>query len=460
MTIDSSMEAIAQIDDLLQRLFPICRSLTGNGVRETFRILQESVPVAMHEIPSGTTCYDWTVPNEWNIRDAYVADQSGNRLIDFRKSNIHLVGYSIPVNKRMHFRDLRPHLHTLPNLPEAIPYRTSYYSPDWGFCLRHCDLDLFDPDAEYDVLVDATLEPGSLSYAEGLIEGTSSREYIISSYCCHPSLANDNLSGLILWAMLYQELAGRENYHSYRFVAVPETIGAIAYLARNEHAAKNLAGGLVITTVGGPGPLSYKRSFRGDHEIDEIVRLTLADLAPSYLEYPFDLSGSDERQFSSPAFRVPTVTISKDKYQEYDYYHTSLDDLEFVKAEYIHQTLRAYLETIDRLELNRIYVSRNPAGEPMLGKRNLYPKIGGQLKQPADNIEKAAEKRQYDTKQGARIQQSLLDAILWMMFYSDGTASVLDISKATGLPMRLLDKAARQLTEKGLLEPKFDLTRN
>ena len=460
MTAQNPSETIELIDQLLRRLFPICRSLTGNGVRETFRILQEIAPITIEEVPSGTKCYDWAVPEEWNVKDAYVADLSGKRLIDFKECNIHLVGYSIPIKQRMHFSELRLHLHTLPDLPAAIPYRTSYYNRAWGFCLRHDDLKQFCPDSEYDVVVDASLQPGSMTYGECLKSGNSGKEYIFSTYCCHPSLANDNLSGLILWALLCRDMASLRNYHSYRFVAVPETVGAITYLARNEQAIKNLAGGLVITTVGGPGKLGFKRSFLGNHEMDEVVRSVLAELAPAYVEYPFDLSGSDERQFSSPSFRIPTVTISKDKYQEYDYYHTSLDNLDYVKAEHIYETLCVYRKTINMLEENRTYKSLNPAGEAMLGRRDLYPKMGGQLKQPADNLGCILDNRQYATQQGSEIQQTAVDAILWMMFYSDGTNSTLEISKATGIAMSLLHEAAAKLLEKGLLEIAYNEVRN
>lgn len=411
----------AKIDETLQRLFPICRSITGDGVRETLSILQQIVEFDIKEIPSGTVCYDWTIPDEWNVRDAYVKDSSGTLIIDFRQNNLHLVGYSIPVDQVMSFQELEKHLHTLPDLPSAIPYRTTYYNRDWGFCLSQEQFNRMDRDEKYHIHIDSTLKPGSLTLGEGIIEGSSEQEFLISTYCCHPSLANDNLSGLVLWAFLLRELKSHQTRHSYRFVIIPETIGAIAYLSQNEEAMKKVAGGFVITTVAGLGKFGYKHTYLGDHLIDRVVHRTFSELNIEYIPYPFDIKGSDERQYSAPYFRIPVGTICKDKYYEYDYYHTSLDDLDFINAEHLIETLKLYLLAIQKLEMNVTYRSLNPYCEPQLGKRGLY-------------------------------SGKELDAIRWIMFCSDGKTSLLDISEKTAFPLKELYETAEKLRQHQLLE--------
>ena len=442
----------AQADSLLRRLFPICRSITGDGVRRTLALLREVVDFEIHEVSSGTVCYDWIVPDEWNVRDAFVADSSGQRVIDFQQSSLHLVNYSVPFEGRLTFDELRPHLHTLPDLPEAIPYRTSYYNRTWGFCLTQKQLDGLDRDETYHVKVDTALAPGSLNYGEGLLGGSSGQEYLISTYCCHPSLGNDNLSGMVLWASLFKELTLRSLRHSYRFVIVPETIGAIAYLARNEALGRTFAGGFVLSTVAGPGKFGYKRSFLGDHLIDRAVRATFRELDLEYIEYPFDINGSDERQYSSPAFRIPMGTICKDKYYEYTFYHTSLDNLDFISAENLVQTLKLYLLTIEKLEQDKTYRSLMPFGEPMLGKRGLYPKIGGSIKQKAADMSTRHGERRYEVSTDRILYGDELDAIRWVLFYSDGQTPLLDIAEKTGLPMQQLYGVAEKLVACDLLE--------
>ncbi|MFH2104559.1 MAG: DUF4910 domain-containing protein [Chloroflexota bacterium] len=441
-----------QADALLRRLFPICRSITGEGVRQTLAILQEYVNIGICEIPSGTVCYDWTVPNEWNVQDAFVADSTGRRIIDFQKNNLHLVNYSIPVDATMSLAQLRPHLHTLPDLPDAIPYRTSYYNETWGFCLTQKQMNSLDPDEKYHVLIDATLHPGSLSYGQGTITGDSGKEYLISTYHCHPSLANDNLSGIVLWTLLFRELGQRKLHHSYRFVIVPETIGAIVYLAQNEALAKKIVGGFIPSTVAGPGAFGYKRSFQENHQIDRVVQLTFRELGLDYIQYPFDINGSDERQYSSPAFRIPMGTICKDKYYEYIGYHTSLDNLEFISADALVQTFKLYLLAIEKLEQDRTYCSRIPHGEPMLGKRGLYPNIGGSIKQKAADLSTRHGERRYEVSPEHILYGNELDAIRWILFYSDGQTSLLDIAEKSNLPMQQLFEIAERLVEHDLLE--------
>ncbi len=440
-----------EADDLLRRLFPICRSITGDGLRRTLNMLREITDFKLHEVPSGTVCYDWTVPDEWNVRDAYVADSSGQRVIDFQQNNVHLVNYSIPFEGTLTYYELAPHLYTLPDLPTAIPYRTTYYNRAWGFCLTHEQFQKLDKNEKYHVLVDATLTPGALTYGMTTLPGSSGKEFLISTYACHPSLANDNLSGAVLWILLLRELSGRTLHHSYRFIIAPETIGALAYIANDEQAVMALTGGLVATTVAGPGGFGYKRTFRGDAIVDRAVRLTFRELGLEFTEYPFDVNGSDERQYSTPGLRVPVGTICKDKYYEYPYYHTSLDNLEFVSAANLVETLKLYLMAIEKLEQNRTYRSLNPVGEPMLGKRGLYPKMGGAIKQKIADSSVHGERR-YAVDVGNIIFGNELDAIRWVLFYADGQTPLLDVAERTCLPMGQLYDAANKLVAGGLLE--------
>jgi len=448
----SSNSDIALADQLLQRLFPICRSITGDGVRETLAVLHEQVDFDIREIPSGTTCYDWTVPDEWNVRDAFISDASGKRIVDFRSNNVHLVSYSIPVDAEMTFDELAPHLHSLPDMPDAIPYRTSYYNRNWGFGLTQRHMDVLDRNGRYHVRIDSDLRPGSLTYGESRLAGTSGQEYLVSTYVCHPSLANDNLSGIVLWSLLLKEMSQRELRHSYCFVIIPETIGAVVYLSQNQEQARKFSGGFVITTVGGPGPFGYKTTFQGDHLIDRLVRLTYKELGLDYIEYPFDVNGSDERQYSQPYFRIPVGTICKDKYYEYPYYHTSLDNLDFVKAENLIQTLNLYRLAIEKLEQNGTYRSKMPYCEPMLGKRGLYPKVGGAIRQKVAEAQADHEQRGYQVDEGKIMYGNELDAIRWLMFHADGQTSLLDIAEKTGLPMRQLYEVAEKLVANELLE--------
>jgi aminopeptidase-like protein len=428
---------IVEADSLLRTLFPLCRSLTGAGLRHSLDVLREVADFQVCEVASGTRCYDWTIPDEWNVSDAYVADSSGHRVIDFRENNLHLVGYSIPFEGEMSLAELAPHLFTLPEMPSAIPYRTSYYQPSWGFCLAHEQFVKLDRNEHYRVVVDTQLGPGSMTYGQALLPGGSGQEFLLSTYLCHPSLANDNLSGAVLWTLLLRELHRRPRRHSYRCVIAPETIGALAYIARNEAAVRKLKGGFVVTTVAGPGRIGYKRSWCGNSLIDRAVRLTFRELGLEPLEYPFDARGSDERQYSSPGLRIPVGTICKDKYYEYDAYHTSLDNLDFVQAAALVETLKVYLAVIEKFERDRTYRSLNPIGEPQLGKRGLYPQLGGALHQ------KGA---------GGQASPDRLEADRWLLFYGDGQTSLLSIAEKTGLPMDLLAQAAEQLAAAGLLE--------
>lgn len=444
-------ELVIEANELFKVLFPICRSLTGDGVRQTFEILEKVAHFKVKEIPSGTECYDWTVPDEWNISDAWIKDSSGKKIIDFKNSNIHVVNYSIPIRKKLSYHQLLKHLHYLEELPNAIPYRTTYYKKDWGFCLTHQQFKKLKKSETYEVCIESSLKPGVLNYAEAVIKGKTDQEYLISSYCCHPSLANDNLSGVIMWALLLREMQRVKTRHSYRFILIPETIGAIAYLHKNEEVMKKINGGFVLSTVAGPGGFGYKKSFQENSIIDQVSLLTLSELTVPHTVYPFDAYGSDELRYSSPFFRIPCGTICKDKYYEYKYYHTSLDDLNFVDGKYLIETFQLYLHSVFKLEKNITYKTLFPYVEPMLGKRGLYPSLGGSIKQSVGAKKKHLD-RAYSIASKFSISGTQLDAIRWLLFDCDGSSSLLDISKKRNMTFVLLVEAAELLEKHGLLK--------
>jgi len=468
--IDESI-LLNDIKHLLQTLFPICRSITGNGVRESLSIMKLITSFNINEYPSGMQCYDWVIPDEWNVTDAYITDSSGKKIVDFKQNNLHLVSYSIPFDGWMTYEELIPHLHTLPNLPNAIPYRTTYYDRNWGFCISYDDFLKLEKNKKYHVHIKSTITPGSLTYGEYALNGKSECEFLFSSYCCHPSLANDNLSGMILWILLLRELKKRELNHKFRFVLVPETIGAIAYLFNNEKTMKNMVGGYILTCVAGPAQFSYKPSFLENHFVDTIVDETFKELQINYKKYEFDVNGSDESHYSAPFFRIPIGTICRDKYYDFDYYHTSLDNLDFIKPESILQTLKVYLSVISKLDslsphdisqkitaFNKKtqkakYKSIMPFCEPMLSKRGLYPTLGGQIEQKAlDFSKKHRIRKYYLNKNEIKLTGEQIDAIGWIMFYSDGKTTIEEISAKSGIKKDLLEQMALILVEHELLE--------
>ena len=368
---------IDETDLILKNLFPICRSITGKGLRKTLNKLKKITDFDILEIPSNEKHYDWEVPDEWNINDAYIEDSKGQKVISFQDSNLHVMSYSTAVNSELNFNQLEPHLYTLPSLPDAIPYKTSYYNKSWGFCLTHNQLKNLDKNDTYRVFIDSSFSKGSLSMGEKKILGNckNAKNYLFTTYPCHPSLGNDNLSGIVLWALLLREMKKVKLRNNYRFVIHPETIGAVTYLSMNESEMLNIEGGFVITTVAGPGQIGFKKTFKHDSIIDIVTELTLKEKNIDYKKYFFDAdAGSDERQYSSQFFNIPMATISKDQYFEYDYYHTSLDNLDFISGKFLVETLDLYIDVINKLERNFNYRSQNPKCEPMLGKRNLYPK--------------------------------------------------------------------------------------
>jgi len=414
---------------LMAELFPICRSITGEGVRQTLRILLRHIPLEIHEVPSGTSVFDWTVPKEWNIRDAYVKDAKGRRVIDFQQSNLHVVSYSVPVKKRISLVELRKHLFSLPDRPDWIPYRTSYYNETWGFCLSHRQLESL-PDEEYEVCMDTTLANGSLTYGEYLIPGASSDEVLISCHICHPSLCNDNLSGISVATQLAMHIASLPSRRfSYRFLFIPGTIGSITWLARNEERVACVKHGLVVTCVGDAGPFTYKKSRRGDAEIDRAVSHVLKESGRDHVVQDFFPYGYDERQYCSPGFDLPVGCLMRSPHGSFPEYHTSADNLDFVRPEYLEESLACYLDVVHVLEHNRTYANLNPKCEPQLGKRGLYQAIGG---------DSEAAKKQL--------------AMLWVLNLSEGRHSLLDIAETAGLRFDLVKRTADLLESHALLK--------
>ncbi len=413
----------------ISEAYPICRSITGDGVRKTLRVIGERIPLTVHEVPSGTRVLDWTVPDEWNIRDAYVADTAGRRLVDFRASNLHVVGYSQPVRFTLELSELRRHCHTLPDRPEWIPYRTSFYEPTWGFCLSQRQLEAL-PDAAYEVCIDSSLEPGHLTYGECLLPGAVSDEVLISAHCCHPSLCNDNLSGMALALGLAQRLCSMPRKYSYRFVFVPGTIGAITWLARNESAVSRVRHGLVLTCVGDAGPLTYKKSRRGNAAIDRAAAHVLRHSGKPHDVLDFFPYGADERQYCSPGFDLAVGCFMRTPYGAYPEYHTSADNLELVRPECLEDSLETCLRIIRVLEGDGTYVNQKPNGEPQLGRRGLY-QAGSTGLRP----------------------QELQLALMWVLNLSDGSSTLLDIAERSNLRFDLLRVAADRLLETDLLLP-------
>ena len=413
---------------LVDELYPICRSITGNGVRETLRRIGERLPLVIHEVPSGTAVFDWTVPREWNIRDAWVKNLKGERVVDFRRSNLHVLNYSVPIRRRIALAELRTHLHTLPEHPDWIPYKTSYYAENWGFCVSaEQAATLTDP--EYDVCIDATLEDGHLTYGECYLPGESRDEVLLSCHVCHPSLCNDNLSGIAvavaLGGWLSTAIARRL---SYRLLFIPGTIGAITWLARNQDRLGAIRHGLVLTGLGSAGNLVYKRSRRGTAEIDRAAVHVLTHLEEHSETRDFIPYGYDERQYCSPGINLAVGCLSRTPYGEYPEYHTSADNLDFVKPAQLDASYQACQMIVNVLEGNRTYLSHNPMCEPQLGKRGLYRAMGGAGQRPGQEM-----------------------ALLWVLNLADGTHGLLDIAERSGLAFESIGQAAALLVKSGLI---------
>ncbi|RIY07525.1 DUF4910 domain-containing protein [Hymenobacter rubripertinctus] len=414
---------------LLARLYPICRSITGDGVRQTLAVVGEYLPaLVVHEVPSGTPALDWTVPVEWNIRDAWVKNAAGERVIDFRAHNLHVLQYSQPKHGWVTRQELEEHLFSLPDQPDLIPYRTSYYQPNWGFCLSHRQREQL-LDEHYEIGIDSTLdEAGSLTYGELVLPGATEEEVLLSCHCCHPSLANDNLSGLVVAVGLARWLAREPRRYTYRFVFGPGTIGSIVWLSRNPAAVARIRHGLVLTLLGGPGQFTYKQSRRRTAEIDQAVALVLRDAGPPHEVRPWLPYGYDERQYGSPGFNLPVGCLSRTPFGEFPEYHTSADTPDFVRPAELAGSLALVQAVCAALEHNRIYRNLSPFGEPQLGRRGLYKGVGG-------------------GQEGADWQM----ALLWLLNLSDGSASLLAVAAQANLPLPLLHRAAHALEAAGLL---------
>jgi aminopeptidase-like protein len=423
-----NLDAIGiEIYQQISNLYPICRSITGDGVRKSLQILQQHIPLKMHEISTGTPIFDWVVPKEWNLRDAWVKNAEGEKVIDFQKSNLHLLNYSIPIHQKMPLVELKKHLFSLPDRPDWIPYRTSYYKETWGFCLTHNTLESLE-EGEYEVYIDSSLEVGYLTYGEYFLPGETDEEVLFSCHCCHPSLCNDNLSGMVLATFLAKHLSRYPRRYSYRFVFIPGTIGSIAWLSQNEHRVSRIKHGLVVAGVGDAGNLTYKKSRRGDAEIDRAVTHVLKHSGQPYEIQDFSPYGYDERQYCSPGFNLPVGSLTRTPFNCYPEYHTSADNLDFVRPANLADSLAKYLAVIDVLENNGTYLNTNPKCEPQLGKRGLYGNFGG--------------------KKNTKINEM---AMLWVLNLSDGTNSLLEISDRANIAFSTIKEVADALIATGLL---------
>jgi aminopeptidase-like protein len=412
---------------LVRELYPICRSITGDGVRETLRVLSRFVPLSIQEIPTGTPALDWTVPREWNIRDAWIVDPAGRKVVDFRASNLHVVSYSVPVRARLSLEELRPHLHSLPDRPEWIPYRTSYYREDWGFCLSHRQLEAL-PDGEYEVCIDSTLEPGHLTYGELLLPGDSDEEILLSTHVCHPSLCDDNLSAIAVSVFLARELAARpRRRYTVRFLYAPGTIGALAWLERHREGAARIRHGLTLVCLGDRHPFTYKRTLSGKAEIDRTVTLVLRQAGLPHEVVDFFPYGYDERQYNSPGLRLPVGSLMRGRHGQFPEYHTSADNPEFVLPGQLAEGLDVTARVVEVLEGNLTYRNLRPWGEPQLGRRGLYRAMGG------------------SDLPGLEL------ALLWVLMLSDGRHSLLDVAERSGIEFRTVRHAADLLIAQDLL---------
>ncbi len=412
---------------LMRELYPICRSITGNGVRQTLEILGRQVPLRVTEVPSGTEVLDWTVPKEWNIRGGWIATVGGDRVIDFAKSNLHVLNYSTSVNRRISRAELEEHLYSIPEQPDWVPYRTSYYAERWGFCLSQKQRDaLTDP--EYDICVDSTLEAGHLTYAECVIKGRTEDEILLATHICHPSLCNDNLSGIAVATFLIKQLQALGPLHyTVRVLFIPGTIGSICWLSQNRAGVSLIKHGLSLVCLGDGQPFTYKRTLHGDREVDRVMAYVLSASGQPHKVIDYFPYGYDERQFNSPGFGLPVGSIMRAEHGQFPEYHTSADNLAFVAPQHLEQSLELCLAVVNTLSDNRRYRNLRPYGEPQLGKRGVYKALGG-----------------------AHIKDHQL-AIFWVLALSDGEHGLLQIAQRSGLPFTLIRDAARLLHQQELL---------
>jgi len=420
----------SEIYSLCKDLFPICRSITGNGVRNTLGILKNHLPgLKIFDIPSGTNAFDWVVPKEWNIIDAYIIDPQGEKIIDFKQSNLHVVGYSIPVDTTLPLEELQEHLYSLPEQPSAIPYITSYYKERWGFCVSHDQRESLEPGL-YTVRIDSSLENGSLTYGELILPGQSDEEIFLSTYICHPSLGNNELSGPTVTTFLAKWLMGLNNRkYIYRIIFIPETIGSIVYLSRNlEKMKQNIIAGFNLTCIGDDQNYSYLASRYGNTLADRVAKHVLSNLHPHYNSYSYLERGSDERQYCSPGVDLPLVVLMRTKYGEYPEYHTSLDNLDFISPEGLFGGYDVVKKCIECIEANET-LTTTVLCEPQLGRRGLYPTLS--------------------TKESRFIVRDMMNLIA----YCDGTDDLIGIADRIGIPLWNLFEIVTNLKENDLLLP-------
>jgi aminopeptidase-like protein len=412
---------------LMRRLFPICRSITGKGIRNTLKILQEIIPLEVHEIPTGTPVFDWQIPKEWNIKNAYILDPRGNKIVDFKKSNLHVVGYSTPVDKYIELSELQNHLYSIKEQPKAIPYITSYYKENWGFCISHNQRKELK-EGTYKVFIDSELTDGSLTYGELILPGQTNKEIFLSTYICHPSMANNELSGPVVTTLLAKWIMSIPRKYKYRIIFIPETIGSITYLSKNlDEMKRNLLAGFNINCVGDERTYSYLPSRYGNTLADKVALNILHFKCPDFKKYAFLERGSDERQYCSPGVDLPVVSIMRSKYGEFPEYHTSLDNMDIVSPHGLQGSYDVMKDCIEVLENNEKYHTVC-YGEPQLSKHGLYP---------VTNTNRTGE--------------SVKD-ILNFLAYADGSNDLIDISNIINVPAKTLLKLAGQLYDKKLIE--------
>jgi aminopeptidase-like protein len=417
-----------EMHDLIVELFPICRSLTGDGVRQSLEIIKKHIPIEIHEVASGTKVFDWVIPKEWNIRDGFILDEKGNKIVDFKRHNLHVVGYSSPVDQYIPLSELQQHLHSLPEQPEAIPYVTSFYEEYWGFCISQRQRDKLK-EGRYRIYIDSELKDGYLTYGECLIKGETDQEVFLSTYICHPSMANNELSGPAVTTFLIKWILSAPRKYSYRIIFIPETIGSITYLSRNIEIMRNkIIAGFNITCVGDDRAYSFLPSRNGNTLADKAALNILRFKHPEFISYSYLDRGSDERQYCSPGVDLPVVSIMRSKYGSYPEYHTSLDDLDLVSPEGLNGSYEVLKDCLELIEKNNFY-QVTCLGEPQLGKRGLYPNLS--------------------TKNSTLYGE--VTNLMNFLAYADGSNDLIDISNIINVPVNKLYKIIEKLELNGLL---------
>lgn len=424
------MKTNEEIAAYFKRLWPLNRSLTGHGNRKTLEILQELADIQIHETPSGTPCFDWEVPPEWNVNEAWIANSQGEKIVDFKVNNLHLLGYSIPFQGELNYDELKEHLYTKPSQPDVIPYLTSYYAERWGFCMSHKQFLSLSQTEKYTVHIDSTLNPnGTMTWGEAVLPGTSNKEIFFSTYICHPSMANDVLSGMLGQALLYNALKNSGPHHfTYRFIWIPETIGSIYYLSKyGDILTEKMLAGFVLTCMADPGKITWKMS-RKDSYTDRIIQRVFKQQNIDFIQENFFPGGSDERQYCSPAFDLPVSLIMRSRYEKFAEYHTSADTLDYISIPHFVEVLELYLTVVKEMEKEPVYGSNNPACEPKLGKRGLYPTLGAQEKYP-----------------------DYIDAMMWILNLADGTYDAPAMAEKSGMDLELIKNIIQNLLKENLI---------